>query len=152
MRPANNSQCYIVRSALIGWPHTQNDPWHNAWDILSLSFKHECHILETAYNTLRLRQDGRQFPDDIFKYIFLNESCCILIQSSLKFAPKGPIDNIPSSLWIMAWRCSGGKPLSGPIMWPCLLMHTCVTQLQWVNHECDILRTVSKSQTSGMSI
>ena len=31
--------------------------------------------------------------DDIFKCIFLNENVRILIQLSLKFVPKGPIDN-----------------------------------------------------------
>ena len=31
--------------------------------------------------------------DDIFKCIFLNEKFCILIQISLKFICKGPIDN-----------------------------------------------------------
>ena len=31
--------------------------------------------------------------DDIFNCIFLNEKFCILIQISLKFVPKGPIDN-----------------------------------------------------------
>ena len=33
--------------------------------------------------------------DDIFKCIFLNEKFCIFIRISLKFAPKGPIDNDP---------------------------------------------------------
>ena len=27
MRPANERRCYIVMSSLIGWAHTQNDPW-----------------------------------------------------------------------------------------------------------------------------
>ena len=31
--------------------------------------------------------------DDIFKCIFLNENLKILIQISLKFVPKGPVDN-----------------------------------------------------------
>ena len=30
--------------------------------------------LTSVVNTLRLRQDGRRFPDDIFKWIFLNEN------------------------------------------------------------------------------
>ena len=34
------------------------------------------------------------FTDDIFKHIFLNENIKISIQFSLKFVPKGPIDNI----------------------------------------------------------
>ena len=36
-------------------------------------------------NTLRPRQDGRQFPDDIFKWIFWNENVWISIKISLKF-------------------------------------------------------------------
>ena len=34
--------------------------------------------------------------DDIFKYIFLNEDATISIKISLKFVPKGPIDNDPA--------------------------------------------------------
>ena len=47
-------------------------------------------------NTLRPRQNGRYFPDDIFKYILVNENVSILIRIWLKFVPKGPIDNIPA--------------------------------------------------------
>ena len=42
----------------------------------------------------------------------MNEQFCISIQISLKFVPKGPIDNIPALVQIMAWRRSGDKPLS----------------------------------------
>ena len=49
-------------------------------------------------NTLRPRQNGRHFPDDIFKCIFLNESIWISIEISLKFVPKGRINNIPASV------------------------------------------------------
>ena len=38
--------------------------------------------------SLRLRQDGRLLPDDIFKCIFLNENAQISIKISLKFVPK----------------------------------------------------------------
>ena len=51
-----------------------------------------CHVI----NTLRPRQNGRHFADDIFKRIFLNENVWILIKISLKFVPKGPINNIPA--------------------------------------------------------
>ena len=47
-------------------------------------------------NTLRPRQNGRHFADDILKRIFLNENVWIPIEISLKFVPKGPIDNIPA--------------------------------------------------------
>ena len=52
--------------------------------------------------------------DDIFKRIFLNENVIISIKISLKFIPKGPINNIPALVQIMAWRQPGDKPLSEP--------------------------------------
>ena len=39
----------------------------------------------------------------------MNEKFYILIRISLKFVPKGPIDDIPASVWIMAWRRLGDK-------------------------------------------
>ena len=84
------------------------------------------------FNTLRPRQDGLCFADDTFKRIFLNENVRISIEISLNFVPKGPIINIPALVQIMAWRRSGGKPLSEPMM-VSLLMHICVTRHQWVN-------------------
>ena len=39
-------------------------------------------------------QNGCHFSDDNFKCIIMNEKFCILIQISLNFVPKGPIDNI----------------------------------------------------------
>ena len=83
-------------------------------------------------NTLRPGQNGRHFPDDIFKCIFLNESEWISIRISLIFVPKGQINNIPSLFQIMAWRRPGDKPLSEAIM-VSLLTHVCVTRPQWVN-------------------
>ena len=38
-------------------------------------------------------QNDRHFPDDIFKCIFLIEKFFVSIKISLKFVPKGPIDN-----------------------------------------------------------
>ena len=57
--------------------------------------------------TLRPRKNGR---------IFLNENVSIAIKISLKFVPKGPINNILALVQIMAWRWSGDKPLSEPMM------------------------------------
>ena len=89
-------------------------------------------IPQGLINTLRLRQNGRHFPDDIFKCIFLNERVLILIKISLKFVPRGPINNIPALVQIMAWHHPGDKPLSEPMM-VSLTTHVCVTQPQWVN-------------------
>ena len=38
----------------------------------------------------------------IFKCILLDENCCILIKISLKFVPKGPIDNKPVLIEVIA--------------------------------------------------
>ena len=69
-------------------------------------------VVRWLLNTLRPRQNGRHYPDDIFKCIFLNENAWIPIKISLKFVPKGPINKIPALVQIMAWRRSGDKPLS----------------------------------------
>ena len=55
-----------------------------------------------ALNTLRPRQNGRHFVDDTFRGIFLNENVRIFIKISLKFVPKGPINNNPALVQIMA--------------------------------------------------
>ena len=85
------------------------------------------------FNTLRPRQNGRHFADDTFNRIFVNENARISIKFSLKFVPKGPINNIPALVPIMAWRRPGDKPLSEPMMVR-LLTHICVTRPQWVNN------------------
>ena len=81
---------------------------------------------------LRPRQNGRHFADDTFKRIFMNENVRISINISLKFVPKGLINNIPALVQIMAWRRPGDKPLSEPMMVN-LLTHICVTRPHWVN-------------------
>ena len=89
---------------------------------------HHClmHII-----TLRPRQNVCHFTDDIFKCIFLYENVWISIWISLKFVRRGPINNIPALIQIMAWRRPGDKPLSEPMMVR-LPMHLCVTWPQWV--------------------
>ena len=86
-----------------------------------------------SFNTLRTRQNVRQFADDTLKYIFLNENVRIAIEISLKFVSKCPINNIPALVQKMAWRQPGDKPLSEP-MTVRLLSHICVTRSQWVAH------------------
>ena len=88
-------------------------------------------ITPTDPNTLRPRQNGRHFADDIFKCIFLNKNVWIPIKISMKFVPKGPINNIPALVQIMAWRRPGDKPLSEPMM-VSLTTHICATWPQWV--------------------
>ena len=91
-----------------------------------------------TFNTLRPRQNGRHFADDIFKRIFFNENVWISIKISLKFDPKGPINKILALFQIMAWRRPGDKQLSEAML-VSLLTHKCVIRLQWVKrkiHNC----------------
>ena len=89
------------------------------------------HTRGSSINTLRPRQDGRHFPDDIFKSIFLNKNVLISIKISLKFVPRCPINNIPALVQIMDWCRPGDNPLSEPMM-VSLSTHICVTRPQWV--------------------
>ena len=66
---------------------------------------------------MRPRQNCWYFAGDIFKHIFLNENCLILIQISLRFVPKRRIHNNTALVLIMAWRREGDKPLSYKIVY-----------------------------------
>ena len=90
-------------------------------------------IFSLLYNTLRPRQNGRHFPDDIFKCIFLNENLWISNKILLKFVPEGPINNIPALGLIMACHLAGAKPLSAPML-VSLLPHICITRPKWDKH------------------
>ena len=74
MHPGNGRWSYIVTSSLIGWAHTQNDT-----SVLTLP-PVEPAIFSSTLNTLRVRQNGCHFTDDIFKCIFLNENVWIPIK------------------------------------------------------------------------
>ena len=75
-------------------------------------------------NTLRPRQNGRHFPNDTFKWIFLNENLRIVIKISLKLIPKVPINTIPALIlmiilnpylnqrWLIYWRIYASLCLS----------------------------------------
>ena len=87
-------------------------------DVISYSFVN-C-IGATQFNTLRPIQNGCNLADDTFKAI------------SLKFVPKGPINNISALVQIMACCRPGDKPLSEPMMVR-LPKHICITRPQWVD-------------------
>ena len=84
------------------------------------------------FNTLRPRRNDRQFADDIFRCIFMNENAWISIDISLKFVPKDPINNIRALVQIMAGRWTGATPLSEALM-DKVVTHICATRPQWVN-------------------
>ena len=88
--------------------------WSRWWRLsrsVPRHFLNQCLII-----TLRLRQNGRYLPDDIFKRINLNETGWISLKIWLKFVPKVRINNIPALVQIMGWRLLGDKPLSEPMM------------------------------------
>ena len=58
-------------------------------------------------NTLRPRQNGRHFQDEIFKCIILNENGWISIKSSLNIVPKGSVSNIPDHRQAIIWTNDG---------------------------------------------
>ena len=57
-------------------------------------------------------QNGRHFADDIFKCIFMKYTFWILIRISRTFVP----DNTSVLVQVMAWRRTGDKPLSEPML------------------------------------
>ena len=85
--------------------------WHSA-----SAKQHRAKRVHETMNTLRPRQNGRHFADDLFKCIFLNENGWISIKISLNFVPNGLINNILALVLKMAWRRSGDKPLSEPMV------------------------------------
>ena len=94
--------------------HTVVDGMDNV-TVLMLVILHSIRIVH-AFNTLRPRQDGRQFEDYIFKYIFFQRKCLNATKVSLKFVPNGSIDNMPAMVRSMAWCQTGYKSLPEPML------------------------------------
>ena len=70
----------------------------------------------SSINSAPHGQNGRHFADDIFNCVFLNENIGISIQISLKFVPKGPIDNKSAFVQVMARHRTGDNPLPEPML------------------------------------
>ena len=104
------------------------DQWWWWWPI---SLTLICVTPPPYVNILWPMRNGRQFPDDIFKYIFLNENVRILLKISLMFVPNVPIDYNQTLVQIMAWHRSGDKPSFKPMMIS-LLGHLQVIRPQWI--------------------
>ena len=71
-------------------------------------------LFSISFNSSPPGQDGRHIADDTFNCIFVIEKFCIKI--SVKFVPKGPINNNLALVQIMAWCRLGAKPLSEPML------------------------------------
>ena len=79
---------------------------------------------------------------------FFNENVWIQIQISMKFVPKGPVNNIPALVQIMAWRRPGHKPLSEQMMIR-IPSHIRVTRPQWVNNKPTLVQIMTWRHTGN---
>ena len=75
------------------------------------------YVFWYSFKSLSPRQNGHNFADDIIKCILLNENVSILIKILLKFIHKGPIDNIPTLVQIMAWHQPGANHYLNQWLW-----------------------------------
>ena len=94
----NSVEHYIINSA-------DSDIINNTESVVIYSTELDINCAEThvtystepyAVNTLRPKQNGPHFPDDIFKCFVFTENVRNPIKMSLKFVPKGPINIIPA--------------------------------------------------------
>ena len=69
-----------------------------------------------------------------FTLYFLYANYCTWIEFSLKFVPKGSIDNTSTLVKVMAWGRTGDKPLFDSMMTQ-FSGHLCVTRPLWVTYE-----------------
>ena len=136
---ASQNHYKSIHTAILTIQHYQNILFNKtivitlnifSWETFKLFRSRLWATLCIYIHTLRLRQNGRHFADDIFKCIFLNENIWISINISLNFVPKGQINNIP---------------LSEPMM-VSLLTRVCVARPQWVN-----INETRTSATAGLT-
>ena len=122
--------CHTTLGISGSWLGVSWDDWPITWCPTPMKSWHGW-IIKSHINTLRQRQNGRHFADDVLKCISLNDNAWISLMISLKFVPNFPINSIPALVQIMVWRRWGDKPLSEPIMVSILTL-ICVTRPQWV--------------------
>ena len=121
------SICFDFGVVNTDWFYCVVMPWHGNIALITIGPSSQRTI-----NTLRSRQNGRCFADDVFKCIFLTYDVWISLKISLKFVPKVPINNTPPLVQIMSWRRPGDKPLSEPMM-VLSPTHICVARPHLVN-------------------
>ena len=78
---------------ILSWWYLRTSEWDVAPDNQT-----GCIVItsQVLINTLRPRQHGCHFADNLFRCIFLNEKCKNFKKISLKFVPKPPPDNMPA--------------------------------------------------------
>ena len=137
---ASNAENFSIWWRHYALEHGLSSPDGNAWGLhdrhpwlqINVDRFSSARTVWLTINALRPRQGGRHFPDDIFKWLFVNGNVWFFIKISLKFVPKVRINNIPALVQIMARCRSGYKPLSEPMM-VSSMMHISVTPPHWGN-------------------
>ena len=86
----------------------------------------------------------------MFQCIFLIENFLILNEISLKYVPYGPVDNMAALVQIMAWRRTGDRPLSEPML-VCFIdaymrHSTSMSQSAVTLHNCSVYRWTCVAQ------
>ena len=95
---------YIVTSSLIGWAHTQNDPWGSYWWWVKIGSIDGLIPLDIKTHW--------SWDNTAAQLIFLNRNLCILINILPKFVTNCSNDDKSSLVQIMVWCRIGAKPLS----------------------------------------
>ena len=124
MSPALEGTCTVSQNVLSGLTVSM---WSDAYTLFSRQLQQQSYFIfvcldqqhvrkftrkcslhwgisceKMRLNTPGLRHNERHFEDDILKYFFLNENVWIAIKTSLMFVSRGPINNIPALVQIMA--------------------------------------------------
>ena len=73
----------------------------------SLRPRSPTELIQVSFNILRPTQNGHHFPEEILKWIILNENLWISNNISLRIVPMGPINHIPARVQIMVWHRPG---------------------------------------------
>ena len=110
-----DAKCKIVRAGNRGMPNHVSGRLliidnmlpaysHHRWLVMQWFM---VPLLLSSFNSSLSGQNGRHLADDISIYVLVNERFCIVIKISLKFAPKGRLENNPTLVQIMAWYRTG---------------------------------------------
>ena len=102
--PASSCRCSLGSAS---WPATRKNINRTHFPVLTGTTNLWCPILNSTPRT-------KWSP--FFKSIFMNEMFCSLICISQKLVRKDAIDNKSALNQVMAWRRTGDKPLSEPIL------------------------------------
>ena len=79
----------------------QRTAWSSGCLSIAIVDSMVCDYYPELASIIEAETNGRHFPDDILKWIFLNDNVSISIEISLKFVPTGQINNIPALVQIM---------------------------------------------------